>query len=76
MVCQLAQFTSFNLKLIKSSNNSVNCNNNNKEGKEMIKEGDYFVMVDNSGYHRVVQAGNNKIQNANKCMIDVGMVIG
>ena len=42
----------------------------------MIKEGDYFVMVDNSGYHRVVQAGNNKIQNANKCMIDVGMVIG
>ena len=33
-------------------------------------------MVDNSGYHRVVLAGQNKIQNANKCNIDVGMVIG
>ena len=42
----------------------------------MIKEGDYFVMVDNSGYHRVIQAEHKKIQNANKCTIDLGMVIG
>ena len=33
-------------------------------------------MVDNSGYHRVVLAEPKKIQNANKCMIDVGQVIG
>ena len=39
---------------------------------DVIRRGDYFVMVDNSGYHRVVLAENKKLQNANKCMIDVG----
>ena len=42
----------------------------------MIQEGDYFVMVDNSGYHRVVMAENRVIQNANKCQIDLSQIIG
>ena len=28
---------------------------------DVIKEGDYFVMVDNSGWHRVVQAKQTKM---------------
>lgn len=42
----------------------------------MIADGDYFVMVDNSGYHRVLQAKPTKHQNANKCVIDLEQVIG
>lgn len=42
----------------------------------MIKENDFFVMVDNSGYHRVILAENKIVSCANKCKINLSQVIG
>lgn len=42
----------------------------------MIKEGDFVVLVDNSHFHRVVQAESKKMTYSNKCAIDLSQVIG
>ena len=43
---------------------------------ELIKEGDFFVLVDNSGFHRVLHAEPRKITYSSKCTIDLAQVIG
>lgn len=37
----------------------------------MIKENDFFVMVDNSGYHRIQLAEKKLMDCSNKCKIDI-----